>query len=137
MTPAPTAVSSTRHDEPEANFLEQNAKFILSLTEGKQVAVKEVIEGCRDICRRSMAQVKQNLEMALSMSTDDSLAEQIQLTMDNISDPFSGIDTAYLREKFYKDHFGYLVSYTSIYTVNDIIIFIGTKRNFIWESLLY
>ena len=67
--------------------------------------------------------------MALSMSTDnDSIFEQIQLAIDNVSDPFSGIDTAYLREKFYKDHFGYLVS---LYTVLDVhlIIIILIYRN--------
>ena len=122
----------TRPVKVESNFLQQNAKFILSLTERKQVsqvAVKEVIESFRDIWKRSITQVKQNLEMALSMSTDNkSISEQIQLAIDNVSDPFSGIDTAYLREKFYKDHFGYLVS---LYTVSDVhlIIIILIYRN--------
>ena len=49
---APAVTRPVNSNKVESNFLQQNAKFILSLTEGKQVsqvAVKEVIEGFRDI----------------------------------------------------------------------------------------
>ena len=96
--------------------VQENAKFIMSLTEGKQmsqVAVQEVIIGCRKVCERTITLVKERVELAVSRLSPGTTGDLhlVQAAFDDIPDAFSGIDTPYLREKYYKEFFGYLVSY--------------------------
>lgn len=79
------------------------AKMILSLREGhqvSQVALTEVISGCRLLCNRALNQLK----IDVVNSSDNSA---IDLGDYN---PFKSIDTNYLFEKYCVEHLGCLVS---------------------------
>lgn len=107
--------------EPGFTFIEydplenkkMNAKFLLKLTEGRrltQVALSDVIQGCRDICARTAIQVKQNITASLTESgMDSSVIDDKQISM-LYEDPFDGLTTPYIRHKFIEEHFNYVVS---------------------------
>ena len=105
----------------------ENAKFLLMLSEGKQVsqvALDEIVQGCREICKQTVSQTKERVLCVLNQAgvnvTDiPGLEESLCCS----EDPFESIDTAYLRKKFYKKHFNYMVStkcimmYTCMYII--------------------
>ena len=79
------------------------AKMLLSLREGhqvSQVALTEVISGCRLLCNRALNQLKIDVVNSSDNSTID-LGDY---------DPFKSIDTNYLFEKYCVEHLGCLVS---------------------------
>ena len=68
------------------------------------------MKGCRAICEQTVSCVKDGVLSALnaagvSITSIPGLEESLSCT----PDPFEKIDTAYLREKFYKKHFNYMV----------------------------
>ena len=101
------------HTAPKA-YTEQNAEFLMSLTEGKQLsqaAIEEVIEGCRRIHNQAVSQYRQKINQKLvEAGIDLSIISEIEQT-----DPFVGLHSAHLRKKYYKKHFGYLVSVFVMY----------------------
>ena len=94
--------------------MKTNAEFIMKLSEGRQlsqVALGDVIEGCRSICQQTVLRVQESVLSALedagiNYSNHPGLDEALCSKLD----PFEGMDSAYLREKFYREHFNYLVS---------------------------
>ena len=115
----PELLSSTRPQQrdPSIERIIQNAEFLLMLTEGKQVsqvALDEVIKGCRKICEQTVSQIKQRVICALGhagINTAD--IPGLEVSLCSTPDPFEKIDTAYLREKFYKEYFNYMVGFIS------------------------
>ena len=91
----------------------RSAKFLLKLAEGRrisQVTVRDVIQGCRDICAQTAFQVKQNITTALIESGVDPSVINDQKISELYEDPFDGLSTPYIRHKFIKEHFNYVVS---------------------------
>ena len=89
--------------------LKTNAGLLLRLTEGRhlsQVALSDVITGCRRICQETLSHVREGVLSALKSGNTAALKESLS----TVPDPFEGIDSVYLREKFYKEHLNYLVS---------------------------
>lgn len=105
-------------DSDNLHYLKSNAEFLMTLSEGKmlsQVAVDSVITGCRSICEQVLSQVKQNVtSKLLDAQLDPSSIAGLELALTCVADPFEGIDTPYLRDKFYKEHFHFLVSNNNI-----------------------
>lgn len=101
------------HTAPKA-YTEKNAEFLMSLTEGKQLsqaAIEEVIEGCRSIHNQAVSQYREKMnQKLLEAGIDPSITSEIEQT-----DPFEGLHSAHLRKKYYKEHFGYVVSVFVIY----------------------
>lgn len=92
------------------------AQFLMGLSEGEQIsqsAVSSVIDGCRNLCDRALSLAKDKVVAKLAESDVESRIVECVLEgfSDATLDPFSGIDTAYLRERFYAKHMNYLVSY--------------------------
>ena len=91
----------------------ENAEFLLMLTEGKQVsqvALDAIVKGCRQICKQTVSQTKERVLSVLNqagVNVTDILG--LEETLCCPQDPFESIDTPYLREKFYKKHFNYMV----------------------------
>ena len=96
------------HTAPKT-YTEQNAEFLMSLTEGKQLsqaAIEKVIEGCRNIHNQALSQYWEKMnQKLLEAGIDPSITSEIEQT-----DPFEGLHSAHLRKKYYKEHFGYVVS---------------------------
>ena len=94
-------------------WVTQTAEFLLLLTEGRhlsQVAVEDVIKGCRRVCQQSLSLAKESVLSALSDAGVRSVdVPGLDASFSTVPDPFEGIDTAYLREKFYNEHFNYQV----------------------------
>lgn len=106
---------SASHQPTDRDFIVTNAKHILKLTEGRllsQVAVADVIQMCRDVSQQALTQVKRGVLHSLAMNgIQCSEIFGLDETISKVADPFEGISTAYLREKFFKDNFNYLVRY--------------------------
>ena len=94
-------------------WVTQTAEFLLLLTEGRhlsQVAVEDVIKGCRRVWQQSLSLAKESVLSALSDAGVRSVdVPGLDASFSTVRDPFEGIDTSYLREKFYREHFNYQV----------------------------
>ena len=100
----------THHDNTESN-----AKMLLELSEGRklsEVAIQDVISGCRNVCTQIQSQIKGTIFQKLSEHDVDSLIidDVLESITDSYQDPFVKLSSSYLREKYYKEHFPYLVS---------------------------
>ena len=91
-----------------------NAEFLMALAEGRQLsqqAISDVISGCRKICQQTARKVLESVEKPLAdAGVDVSTTPGLMDAFLNIPDPFEGIDSSYLREKFYTEHMNYVVS---------------------------
>ena len=95
----------------------QNAQFLLTLTEGRQlsqVALNEVIEICRTISKQTVSQIKEGVLSALNdAGVNSALVPGLDDSFLSVPDAFEKLDTPYLREKFYREHFNYQVCFIS------------------------
>lgn len=90
----------------------ENAAFLLRLSEEKrvsQVAIDDIVRTCRKICQQTATLVLRNVSDALQ-EEGIAASEQINVALISVPDPFEGIDSAYLLEKFCRDNFDYVVS---------------------------
>ena len=100
--------------EPVAAEFDQqkwSAEFLLKLSEGQrlsQVAVQDVMDGCRTLCTRTSTYVTDIIKQKLHEAGINS--DAIDGLDPVILDPFEGLGSAYLQEKFYADHFPFVVS---------------------------
>ena len=99
----------------DTTYRQTNAEFIMKLSEGRQlsqVAVDDIIQGCREICKQ-MCTVKVNVVRVLSDAGIDAFSiPGLEDNLSKIPDPFVGLETPYMREKFYKQRMNYVVSCT-------------------------
>ena len=95
----------------------QNAVFLLTLTEGRQlsqVALNEVIKICRTISKQTISQIKEGVLSALNdAGVNSAIIPGLDDSFLSVPDPFEKLDTPYLREKFYREHFNYQVCFIS------------------------
>ena len=90
------------------------AKFLLQLREGRQisqVAVSDVIDGCKALCKKTADKMKNTFQ--LSLAAADIALEDVPGMTDIFAqdpDPFRGVETNYLYEKFCIEHLGCVVS---------------------------
>ena len=92
----------------------RSAEFLLTLSKGRQlsqIALNNVIKGCQSICNWVATQVKEKALVTLyDARIDPTAVPQLGHSFLAIPDPFEENDTPNLREKFYKEHFNYIVS---------------------------
>ena len=118
----------------DASYRKINAEFIMKLSEGRQLsqaALDDVIKGCRAICEQTLGTVKEIVSVALS---DIGIAVPgLTDMLATIPDPFDGLESQYMREKFYKQHFNYVVSLFDCTCVDLVIMHYGLiyKRHII------
>ena len=107
--------------------------FLLMLTEGRQlsqVALNEVIIIYRTISKQTVSQIKEEVLSALNdAGVNSAIIPGLDDSFLPVPDPFEKLDTPYLREKFYWEHFNYQVCFIShtfiiIQENNDISIYI-------------
>ena len=98
-----------------------NAEFLMTLSEGRQLsqqAISDVIVGCRKICQQTVCTViERSVRAIMDADIDVSTTPGLENALLTVPDPFEGIDTPYLREKFYLEHMNYVVR-----KYNNIII---------------
>ena len=96
------------------------AKMILQLREGhqvSQVAIAEIMSNCRLLCNQSVDHLKKSVYDVLNIS--EPLTQSVQSVLQQEYDPFKGIDTNYLFEKFCVDNLG-LVVRAFVYLCNSM-----------------
>ena len=71
-----------------------------------------VIDGCRKVSAQTAAHIQEVVKNKLSeLEVDTSVIEHVHQKIDDrFVDPFDGLGTPYLRDKYFKEHFHYLVS---------------------------
>ena len=104
------------HSEPEQQLAA--AKFLLGLKENKhisQTAIDDVVSGCGILISGMVNSLKVIVQRKLvDAGVANAVIEDINDAISELPDPFSGLQTAYLQNKFYKDHFHYVVSLCNI-----------------------
>ena len=90
----------------------ESAKFILKLREIRgisKVAVIDVVEGCQSLFQNTLARVKEGVKDKLSrFGINYSDVDELDTAID-LPDPFEALNTIYLQETYFKEHFNYLV----------------------------
>ena len=90
-----------------------NAMFLLKLLEKRnvsQVAIGDVIDGCRDLCSQTVAKVKEGVQQSLTEAgVNYNEIEGLGSSLTTIPDPFEGIHSIHLLEKFCMEHFDFMV----------------------------
>ena len=77
-----------------------------------QSALNSVVHSTSDLCQQITHKLKRKFSEAVGESatmSEDDKQSLIDRTNSIEIDPFEGISTEYLQEKYYKDNFGYLV----------------------------
>ena len=97
------------HLEPPTQLL----KKPLHLREGhliSQVAVADVIAGCKSLCKKSVEKLRYGVkEKLLQAGIDPETIDGLDDVLFEDPDPFHEVNTSYQFEKFCADHFNYLV----------------------------
>ena len=91
--------------------MKSNAKFVLGLAEGHRVsdvAVQYVIDGCQKVSAQTAAHIQEVVKNKPSELEVDT-SQVNQETDDCFVDSFDSLGTPYFRDKYFKEHFHYLV----------------------------
>ncbi len=91
-----------------------SALFLLKLKEQRrisQVAVDEIVSGSRGVFIQSMERVQAGVRAKLAESgVDPGSITGLDSVFTNVPDPFGGIETCYLQEKYYREQLNLIVS---------------------------
>ena len=91
-----------------------SALFLLKLKEQRrisQIAIDEIVSGSRGLFVQSMERVQASVRAKLAETgIDPDSIVGLDLAITNVIDPFDGIETCYLQEKYYRDHLNLIVS---------------------------
>ena len=97
--------------------LEQRRKsslFLFQLKEERcvlQAAINDVVKGCKSVFEHTLCRVKAGVKHKLSQSgIDPSDVEGLEDIFSEVIDPFDGLETAYLQDKFISGNLSYIVS---------------------------
>lgn len=88
--------------------------FLLKLKEERmltQAALNDVVAGSREVFQHTVCRLKAGVNHAFAQhGIDLTCVEEVDGVFDEASDPFSGLETAYLQEKFIAQELGCIVS---------------------------
>lgn len=91
-----------------------SALFLLKLKEQRrisQVAINDIVEGSQAMLSRSISRVEAGVKAKLAESgLDPSSINGLDGVFLNAIDPFKGIGTCHLQEKYYRETLGLIVS---------------------------
>lgn len=91
----------------------KSALYLLQLKEERmltQAAINDVVTGCREVFEHTVCRLRAGVSLKLSQSGIDST--DITSIFDEMSDPFVGLETAYLQDKFISQELECIVSKT-------------------------
>lgn len=91
-------------------FKRASSLFILKLKETRQLsqtAVDDVVEGCKSMINQTVQRLHSGArEKLLMLGIDEEALDDV---FNDFPDPFNGLETRYLQEKFLKEEFGLVV----------------------------
>lgn len=93
------------------------AAFLLRLSEEKRVpqaAIDDIVRTCRKIYQQTTTLALQKVSDTLQKK-GITASEEITVSLTSVPDPFKGIDSAYLLDKFCRDNFNFVVSVCIVY----------------------
>lgn len=94
--------------------MKKSSLFLIQLKEERlltQTAVNDVVAGCREIFHHTVCRLQAGVNQKLAQSgIDFGDINGLDGIFDHACDPFSGLETAYLQEKFIEKELGYIVS---------------------------
>ena len=121
----PNMIEDLQHDIDHllgTDSFEQRKKsslFLLKLKEERvitQAAVNDVVKGCKEVFAHTVGRIKAGVKHRLSLSNiDPSEVSGLDDLFSSVNDPFSGLETAYLQDKFVAEELGYVVNICGIY----------------------
>ena len=105
------------HQLCKTDSFEQRKKsslFLLQLKEERvitQAAINDVVKGCKEVFTHTANRIKAGVKHKLSIfGIDPSDISGLDDLFNDVSDPFNGLETAYLQDKFIAQELGYVGS---------------------------
>ena len=132
-----------------AQVRRSSALFILKLKEQRrvsQVAVDDIVESCKSLFSQTIVRVQAGVRAKLAEAGIEPHAiDGLGGVFDDVTDPFQGLETCHLQEKYFRDELGLVVSYlmgmaficicTYMLCVNLLFLYhIGTTRSSSWRT---
>ena len=105
---------------------QSSALFLLKLKEKRRITQVDIVGGCQGLFSQTIdrvqASVKAKLaELGVDLSQMDGLDEAFQ----HVIDPFEGIETCHLQERYFRDKLGLIVSIvTLLYIIRKLDVFV-------------
>ena len=94
-----------------------SALFLLKLKEQRrtsQVTIDDIVEGCRGLFTQTIDRVQAGVRAKLAeLGLDPDTIEGLDDIFKNVTDPFEGIETCHLQEKYLRETLGLIVSLLS------------------------
>ena len=92
-----------------------SALFLLKLKElhrTSQLAIDDIVHGCKGLFSHTLNRVQAGVRAKLAESgLDPTSINGLTEVFSDVIDPFDGIETCYLQEKFFRQKLGLIVSY--------------------------
>lgn len=89
--------------------------FLLQLKEEQmlsQVALNDVVKGCQEVFRCTVSRLKSGINQTFAQNgIDPTYIDEVDSVFDEVRDPFAGLETSYLQEKFIEQELGCVVSW--------------------------
>lgn len=98
--------------------------FLLKLKEQRrisQVAIDDIVDGCRSLFSQTVARVQAGVNAKLAeFGVDPDSVTGLDSAFKDVSNPFQGLETCYLQEKYFRDTLGLIVSLPYAYMLMSI-----------------
>ena len=97
--------------------MKKSMLFLMQLKEERlvtQAAINDVVVGCKEVFTHTLCRIKAAISGKLSQSEIGSSCDEICSIFDDMSDPFTGLESVYLQDKFITEELGCIVSVTLI-----------------------
>ena len=112
--------SDLQHDVDQLlqnDLFEQRKKsslYLLQIKEERmisQAAINDVVKGCQEVFEHTVGRIKAGVKHKLSCSGIDPMEiSGLDELFESVTDPFSGLETSYLQDKFVLEELGCIVS---------------------------
>ena len=120
----PEATSEPPLELSHSDQLKISSKFLIKLKDSRgisQAAINDVVEGVQTIFSHTVQQLKASVEEKLGFSgINAGEVEGLQELFTEFKDPFDGIQTPYLQQKFIATNFDYVVSLACICSMHCV-----------------
>ena len=100
----------------------ESALFLLKLKEHRrvsQVAIDDVVEHSKRLFHMTIERAEAAVKAKVADAGFDPNLIELDTVFQDISDPFNGLHTSYLQEKYYNEKLGLVVSMNKLFLVNN------------------
>ena len=96
-----------------------SALFLLKLKEQRrisQVAIDDIVDSCKGLFSQTIGQVQAGVRAKLAdCGVDLESIQGLDTAFSSVTDPFDGIETHHLPEKYFRETLGLIISWTCNY----------------------